>query len=238
MDRDDTRRARFRRRESGIFAAVRVCLFACLLTAAPVLPVVGQSTGADGEARVRLRTGDFQPGDRIIVVMRGDSTTVDTLVVQSDRTLVLQKLPPIPLDGVLRSDVQSYLGQQIRQYVKRDLLRATPLVPVGVLGEVVHPGYYRVPMESTLGDLLMAAGGPSPQADLTHLRVRRGQRTLVDEQTVRDAMMRGLSLGELGIDAGDEVVVKPVRQRNWMLITQLIGVTTGLVLTFKALKVF
>jgi len=191
-----------------------------------------------GDLRTRLHNGDFQPGDRIIVVTRGDSTTVDTVTVQSDRAVALQKLPPIPLEGVLRSELPSYLGQQLRQYVKRDLVRATPLVPVGVLGEVVHPGFYRVPLQITLGDLLMVAGGPSPQADLTRVRIRRGQSTIIDEHTIRDAMVRGLPLGELGIDAGDEVVLKAVPQRNWSLIAQLAGVATGIALTLHALKVF
>jgi len=190
------------------------------------------------DLRTRLRNGDFQPGDRIIVATRGDSTTVDTLTVQSDRTIGLRNLPLISLDGVLRSELQSYLGEQLRRYVKRDLLRATPLVPVGVLGEVVHPGFYRVPLQITLSDLLMVAGGPAPQADLTRVRIRRGQSTIIDEHTLRDAMVRGLPLGELGIDAGDEVVLKAVPQRNWSLIAQLAGVATGIALTLHALKVF
>ena len=190
------------------------------------------------DLRTRLRNGDFQPGDRIIVVTRGDSTAVDTLTVQSDRTIGLHKLPLIPLDGVLRSELQSYLGEQMRRYVKRDLLRATPLVSVGVLGEVIHPGFYRVPLQITLGDLLMVAGGPSPQADLTRVRVRRGQNILIDEHTGRDAMVRGLPLGELGIDAGDEVVLRAAPQRNWMLVAQLAGLVTGIVVSLKALKIF
>ena len=163
---------------------------------------------------------------------------VDTLTVQSDRTVIFQKLPPIPLDGVPRSELQPYLCRQFERYVKRDLVRAIPLVTVGVLGEVVHPGYYRVPLQITLGDLLMVAGGPSPQADITHVRIRRGQSTLVDERTIRDAMVRGLPLGALGVDAGDEVVLKPAPQRNWLLITQVAGLATGLVLTLRTLKVF
>ena len=51
-------------------------------------------------------------------------------------------------------------------------------------------------------------------------------------------MVRGLPLGELGIDAGDEVVLKAVPQRNWSLIAQLAGVATGIALTLHALKVF
>jgi protein involved in polysaccharide export with SLBB domain len=190
------------------------------------------------ELRTRLRDGDFQPGDRIVVTTREDSTPVDTLTVQSDRTILVEGLPSIPLNGVLRSELPGYLRQQVRQYVKRDVVRAIPLVRVGVLGEVVHPGYYRVPLQITLSDLLMVAGGPLPQADLTRVRIRRGQATIIDEHSARDAMVRGMPLDELGIDAGDEVVLRPASQRNWLLITQIAGVATGLALTLHTLKIF
>jgi protein involved in polysaccharide export with SLBB domain len=190
------------------------------------------------ELRARLRDGDFQPGDRIVLVTRGDSTSVDTLTVESDRTVAFRKLPAIPLNGVLRSELHDYLSEQLRKYVKRDVVSTTPLVAVGVLGDVLHPGFYRVPLQITMGDLLMVAGGPLPQADLTRVRVRRGQMTIVDERASRDAMVRRLPLGELGIEPGDEVVLTQPPQRNWILITQIVGVATGLALTLHTLKVF
>jgi len=190
------------------------------------------------ELRARLRDGDFQPGDRIVLVTRGDSSSVDTLTVESDRTVAFRKLPAIPLNGVLRSELHDYLSEQLRKYVKRDVVSTTPLVAVGVLGDVLHPGFYRVPLQITMGDLLMVAGGPLPQADLTRVRVRRGQMTIVDERASRDAMVRRLPLGELGIEPGDEVVLTQPPQRNWILITQIVGVATGLALTLHTLKVF
>jgi len=189
-------------------------------------------------ASAQSGNGDFQPGDRIIVISRGDSMRTDTLTVLSDRTIVLQQLPPISLDGVLRAGLQSYVSQQLQQYVKHDDVRVIPLVPVGVLGAVVHPGYYRVPLQISLGDLLMVAGGPSTQADMDRVQVRRGRTLLIGERSVRDAMVRRLPLGELGIDAGDELILEAPHQRNWFLITQLAGVATGLVLTLHSLKVF
>jgi len=232
-----TQTSSFARREPVVLAAARVCVISWLLLAVGPAPAVAQQQGG-ADPGTRLRNGDFQPGDRIIVVTRGDSTRIDTVTVQGDRTVLLQNLPPIPLDGVPRAELQSYLSQQLGQYVKRDLVRATPLVAVGVLGEVIHPGYYRVPLQITLGDLLMVAGGPSPQADLTRVRVRRGQSTLIDEHRVRDAMVQRLPLGELGIDAGDEVVLRAAPQHNWMLFAQLAGVATGIALTLHTLKVF
>ncbi len=190
------------------------------------------------DLRSRLRSGDFQSGDRIIVITRGDSTRVDTLTVQSDRTINLQQLPPISLDGVLRSELQSCLRQQLQRYVKHGVVQAIPLVPVGVLGEVVHPGYYRVPLQITLGDLLMIAGGPAPQADMTRLEVRRVRATFVDAHSARDAMTRRLPLDQLGVDAGDEIVLRAAPQRNWALITQVAGVVAGIALTLHSLKVF
>jgi len=190
------------------------------------------------ELRARLRDGDFQPGDRIVLVTRGDSSSVDTLTVESDRTVAFRKLPAIPLNGVLRSELHDYLSEQLRKYVKRDVVSTTPLVAVGVLGDVLHPGFYRVPLQITMGDLLMVAGGPLPQADLTRVRVRRGQMTIVDERASRDAMVRRLPLGDLGIEPGDEVVLTQPPQRNWILITQIVGVATGLALTLHTLKVF
>jgi hypothetical protein len=61
---------------------------------------------------------------------------------------------------------------------------------------------------------------------------------VVDEHTLRDAMVRGLPLAELGIDAGDEVVLNPQSQHNWVLVTQIVGVATGLLLTLHSLKLF
>lgn len=213
-------------RESPLLGVARMCVLIWLVLVLQPSCALAQSADA------------FQPGDRIIVIRRGDSTRVDTVTVQSDRTITLQQLPPISLQGVPRSELEAHLTEQLQQYVKHAAVRAIPLVSVGVLGEVVHPGYYRVPLTITLSDLLMAAGGPSPQADLTHFQVRRGKTVLLNEPSTRDAMVRRVPLDELGIDAGDEVVLRAVPQRNWLLITQLAGVATGILLAMRTLKLF
>ncbi|HEX4469943.1 MAG TPA: polysaccharide biosynthesis/export family protein, partial [Gemmatimonadaceae bacterium] len=134
------------RREPKVLTAARVCAFSCLLLALASRDAVAQQTGGggggggagpDGDARrVATSRSDIQPGDRLIIVTRGDSTRTDTVTVQSDRTISLQNVPPIQLEGVQGPELQSYLGEQLHRYVKRDLVRVIPLVPVGVLGEV------------------------------------------------------------------------------------------------------
>ena len=182
------------------------------------------------ELRARLQEGDFQPGDQIVLAVRGDTTLNGTFTVLASRTLVVPKLPPIPLEVVLRSELRPYLTGRLRPYVRDTLLQGSPLVRIGVLGEVTHPGYYRVSLDQTLSDALMAAGGPSPQADVTRTTLRRGSTTLMSSADVRDAMVRGVTLSQLDVDAGDELLVVTPRTRNWGLITQLAGLATGIVL--------
>jgi len=47
-----------------------------------------------------------------------------------------------------------------------------------------------------------------------------------------------LPLSELGIDAGDEVVLRAPPQRNWGVIAQLVGVASGIALMLHTFRVF
>jgi protein involved in polysaccharide export with SLBB domain len=188
------------------------------------------------DAQRRLEEGDFQPGDRIILHVSGDSAGRDTVTVQPSQMLRLPNLPPISLRGVLRSELREHLATRLREFIRDTLLRASPLVLVGVLGEVAHPGYYRVSLETSLADALMVAGGPTHDADLTRVTIRRGNQTLISSPEARGAMVRRTSLEQLGVDAGDELVVAPPRTRNWSLLMQIAGLATGALVAFFTIR--
>lgn len=188
------------------------------------------------DAQRRLEEGDFQPGDRIILHVSGDSAGRDTLTVQPSQTLRLPNLPPISLRGVLRSELREHLATRLREFIRDTVLRASPLVLVGVLGEVAHPGYYRVSLETSLADALMVAGGPTHDADLTRVTIRRGNQTLISSPQARGAMVRRTSLEQLGVDAGDELVVAAPRTRNWSLLMQIAGLATGALVAFFTIR--
>ena len=188
------------------------------------------------DAQRRLDEGDFQPGDRIILHVGGDSAGRDTFTVQPSQTLRLPNVPPISLSGVLRSELREHLAARLREFIRDTLVRASPLVLVGVLGEVAHPGYYRVALETSLADALMVAGGPTHDADLTRVTIRRGNQTLISPPAARGAMVRRTSLEQLGVDAGDELVVAAPRTRNWSLLMQIAGLATGALVAFFTIR--
>jgi hypothetical protein len=82
----------------------------------------------------------------------------------------------------------------------------------------------------------MVAGGPTHDADLTRVSVRRGNQTLVGTSEARDAMVRRTSLEQLGVDAGDELVVAAPRTRNWSLLMQVAGLATGALVAFFTIR--
>jgi polysaccharide biosynthesis/export protein len=143
--------------------------------------------------------------------------------------LRLPNLPEISLRGVLRSELQAHLVAHIGRFLKDTVMRTTVLIPIGVLGELAHPGYYRVPVDLPFSDIIMAAGGPTPSADLTRITVRRGSKEVLSRPAARAAIVRGLTLDELGLSPGDEVLVAGRRERRWPTILSTASMVSGIV---------
>jgi len=61
----------------------------------------------------RLREGDFNPGDRIILRVFTDQLRTDTLLVRSGRLIDLPGKTTVSLDGVLRSEVSDKVTAQV-----------------------------------------------------------------------------------------------------------------------------
>jgi hypothetical protein len=84
----------------------------------------------------------------------------------------------------------------------------------------------------------MAAGGPTPSADLTRIVVRRGSREVLSRSAARAAIVKGLTLDELALAPGDEVLVSGRRERRWPTVLSTVSMVTSLVLGLFATGVF
>ena len=180
--------------------------------------------------RERLRDGDFQVGDRIILHVPSDSALTDTFVVRAGRAIQLPGLEEISLNGVLRSELEGYLTKQISRYLRDPRVEATSLIRLAVLGEVVRPGFFAMSSDVLVSDAIMVAGGPSAEADVNRISVRRGAVELLRSDAVRQAMVSGRTLDQLHLRAGDEIVVAERRRRTFSGTLQIFtGVAAVLV---------
>lgn len=155
----------------------------------------------------RLRDGDFQVGDRILLRVVEDTSLTDTFPVRAGRMLELPLMPEIPLAGVLRSELQPYLTQKIGQYVRNPTVEATPLLRVAILGGVGAPGYYNLPADFLLSDALMFAGGPAGKMRLDKSKVERLGVEIYDANAVEMAINQGVTLDRMNLTGGDVVEI-------------------------------
>jgi hypothetical protein len=179
--------------------------------------------------RERLRFGDFLPGDRMLVSVTRGTPPTDTVVVAVDTTITLAGLPPMSVRGVLRSELAAYIESQLGTFVREPVVTTVPLLRVGVFGGVRAGGYFEIPADSRLSDLLMRAGGPSETADPRKMTLRRGTQEVLDAHALSEALRLGRSLDELGVKGGDDVMVKTRRQMNWGQALQWASVIVSVV---------
>ena len=159
--------------------------------------------------RSRLRNGDFEVGDRVIISYDGVGLQrSDTLLVQAQKLLRLgEPMGDIRLAGVLRSEVADSVSSRVSKYFKNIVIRVVPLIRVSITGAVRAPGFYYARPDMPLGDVIMRSGGQDQTADLDNTVVKRGTSTLWSAEDVRAALRDGVTLEGLNMDPGDEIVV-------------------------------
>ncbi len=157
--------------------------------------------------RVRLAEGDIQVGDRIQLTVDGRTELTDTFSVVAGRVLVLPMIGEIPVGGVLRSELQGHLSNEIGRYLRDPTVRARSLIRLEVIGAVARQGFYTMPSDILVSDALMLAGGPGSTADLDRIRVERNQQVIWSSTRLRRAMQEGRTLDQLSIRAGDGIIV-------------------------------
>jgi protein involved in polysaccharide export with SLBB domain len=157
--------------------------------------------------RARLQDGDFQAGDRIALSVEGETTLSDTFTVATGQQLPIPQLGDIPLSGVLRSELESHVKTHMGRFIRDPKVTVRSLIRVAVMGGVGSPGFYSVPSEALLSDVIMIAGGPAVTAKLSVIQVIRGERRIWEGDALVDTTATGRSLDQIGVRAGDRINV-------------------------------
>lgn len=179
--------------------------------------------------RQRLRNGDFLPGDRIFVSVQGDTALTDTFTVRGDRRLVMPNIPDISLAGVLDSEIESHLTQELGRYLKNPVVQATGMVRLTLTGGVARTGFLTFPVDQAITDVLQA-GGLTSGAKLNEVEVKRRGDVFIDKRAFQDAIRLARTVGDLSLRDGDEIYVPAASTtsgvQNWL---RVLGIITPLV---------
>jgi len=175
--------------------------------------------------------GGFEVGDQILLEVEGDTQFTHAFSVGPGPALTLPVIGAIPLTGVRRADVETYLSQQLGRYMKNPMVRAKVLVRLGVLGEVEHPGFYTVVSGAVVSDALMAAGGPTKDANFTGARIERDGKGLYVGNGFQEAFTHGLTVEGMGLRTGDRIIV-PRRndtERTFRILGILVSIPVAII---------
>lgn len=186
--------------------------------------------------RQRLRNGDFLPGDRIYVMVLGDSALTDTFTVRGDRRLQMPNIPDITLAGVLDSELSGFLTKELSRYLKNPTVTATGMVRLTLTGGVGRGGFLTFPVDQAITDVLMTAGGIGPGSKLDEAEVKRSGKVLIDKKSFQEAIRLARTVGDLSLRDGDEIYVPPASAtsgvQNWV---KVVGVIAPLVFLIRVL---
>ncbi|MEP6492886.1 MAG: hypothetical protein ABJF01_09425 [bacterium] len=195
---------------------------------------IADSLGHHDEAfqlKARLQNGDFEVGDRALFVFETQPVQTpagvqvvriaDTLVVQAGKILRLKPelLGELNLNGVLMSELSDSVLARVAKFYKNATVRVDPLLRLSVSGTVGRAGVYYVAADAPLGDLIKATGaGQVPIADLKNITIKRGMSVLYVADDVQSALADGLTLQQLALQPGDEMVVGTKSSKPWLAI--------------------
>ncbi len=156
-----------------------VCLLAALLLAAatvapaqsPTDPAPSPTIPAQPPAAYRLGSGD------VVQLNVLQQPTLDrSLTVRPDGTAVVPLVGEVSMSGLTLREAEQLVLEKLRLF-NREISDVSLTVMqynalrVYILGSVANPGSYTFEAEPSLWDVVRAAGGPAPDANLTQVRV-------------------------------------------------------------------
>ena len=102
--------------------------------------------------------------------------------------------------------------EYLTRYLRDPIIRASSLIRLSIFGSVGAPGFYTVPSDRLVSDILMMAGAGGSE-NLDDTRIERNSVTFVPAHEIRRAIIEGRTLAQLGVRAGDRFVI-PGRRRE------------------------
>jgi hypothetical protein len=192
-----------------------------------------EQAGRRGQAaliRARLQDGDYQEGDRVVILLenlpgagRGDvaANRPDTLTVRMGRVLQFpqakyQGIKDLEIGGILRSELPEKLTSHFALVYNNPILRVTSLVQISVTGAVLRGGFIDIPPDERMTSIFTFAGGLASDADMRKIVIIRGARELMSAKEVQTALDNSMTIDGAHLRAGDQINVPRKTSSNWM----------------------
>jgi hypothetical protein len=186
--------------------------------------------------RQRLADGDIRPGDVVVLEVAGHPGLTGQFPVTTDRTIIVPDAGEIRIGPVLRSELEPFFKTEVRKYVREPVVRAFALIRISIFGGVQKQGFFVVPAQVPLTDVIMGtAGGPASNHKLEDSQIKRGDRVVLDKDGFNAALREARSLDELSLQAGDRIEVGQKRSGRLPILA---AISTVASLSYLLIRIF
>lgn len=155
---------------------MRSLLLAVLCCTVFALPVLAQDTAPPIDTNTVLH-----PGDLVRVTVWRNAEMSGDFAVGQNGALLHPLYQAVPIAGVPLQEVDRRLKQFLTKYESDPQIVVIPLLHITVAGEVSKPSLYNLPRETSIGESIAMAGGPTQFGNLGKvLLFRSGKEYKID----------------------------------------------------------
>lgn len=176
---------------------MRSLLFAVLCCTAIALPSLAQ----DAPPAIDTNTV-LHPGDLVRITVWRNAEMSGDFAIGINGALLHPLYQSVPIAGVPMQEVENRLRTFLKKYESDPQIVVIPLLHVTVAGEVSKPSLYNLPRETSIGEAIALAGGPTENGNLGKvLLFRTGRQYNID---LRNPLNEWASRP---IESGDQIIV-------------------------------
>ncbi|MGD9498363.1 MAG: SLBB domain-containing protein [Armatimonadota bacterium] len=177
----------------------------------------------------------LRPGDVLAISVQGEPELSGQAHIRPDGLIVLPLLGTVEAAGRTVTELADHLTELLRTYVVNPVVSVIQVggIPrvVSVLGAVRSPGPYDVRQYERLLAVLAAAGGPTPDADLTRaVLVRDGEQAPIVREVIPG---QPIIPQDIELQSGDAIFIPSLTERS-VRVTGAVG-EPGLVMVQEGL---
>jgi polysaccharide export outer membrane protein len=131
----------------------------------------------------------IKPGDAIRIYVHDYEDLCQTLIVNNNGTIDYPLVQGLPVDGISLAELQQLISSQISKYYDQTPIISVQYVNtypirVEIIGQVITPGIYDILNTTSLLGAVGRAGGFTPGAQLSNIKLIRHENGLSNEQIV------------------------------------------------------
>ncbi|HUX32701.1 MAG TPA: polysaccharide biosynthesis/export family protein [Gemmatimonadaceae bacterium] len=170
-----------------------------------------------------------RPGDIMRVKFWPETQYSGDYQVETSGIVAMPLLGELHVIGKSLGEVRNEVRDRYRSLTTNGVAIVSLQFRVSVIGQVLRPGLYPVDATQSVFDVLSQAGGPSPSADITRIRLLRNDHVIV--LNAETEIETGAPMLSVLLESGDRLVV-PAKRITWLTWTNALTAlqTIGLII--------